>query len=672
MKFFKQISVVCLFILITFSGYSQTYDLGKVTVKELEEKEHPTEKDAEAAVLFDIGKTYFDYDTNKGFLMITEVTTKIKIYKKEGYSYGDVEIPIYVGDSEKENVNFSKAFTYNLENGKIEKTKLKSDGEFTEKTNKYWNKVKISMPNVKEGSIIEYKYVLTSPFFSNLPEWYFQKGIPVNYSKFETIIPEYYVYNPRLKGYSMPIVSKTSKSKTINYTEKTSRSGTDPRPSNFSNEQMSYNEAVTTYIAENLWSMKSESFVGNINNYRSGVNHELTVLKFPNSPIKSFSSTWEDVTKTIYDSSNFGDEVKKTGYFEKDIDVVLQGKNTTDEKVAAILDYVKKQVKWNDFTGVYCSDGVRTAYKNKTGNVAEINLMLTAMLRYAGLEANPVLVSTRSNGIPLFPSRSAFNYVIAAVEFQDGFVLLDATDANSNINILPTRVLNWEGRLIRKDGTSTFARLIPPFVSKESTLGLVTIEPDGVVNGKIRATHFDYNAYQFRNRYLNLSKESYLESLEKKYTNIEIDDYVLNNDKDLYKPVIEEYSFKHNGLTEIIGDKMYISPLLYYAMSENPFKLEKRDYPIDFVYPAEDKYTLTLNIPEGYVVESLPKPQVFALNNNQLTYNFSIQATGSKIQLNAVLNINQSFITPNHYEEIKNFFKNVVENQSDKIVLKKS
>lgn len=142
-------------MLFSLSCFSQTYELGKVTVAELEEKEHPTEKDAEAAVVFDIGRTYFNFDVNNGFQMITEVTSKIKIYKKEGYSFGDIEIPIYIGGSEKESVAFSKAYTYNLEKGKVEKTKLKSEGEFLEKTNKYWNKVKISMPNVKEGSIIE-------------------------------------------------------------------------------------------------------------------------------------------------------------------------------------------------------------------------------------------------------------------------------------------------------------------------------------------------------------------------------------------------------------------------------------------------------------------------------------------------------------------------------------
>ncbi|GGD20535.1 transglutaminase domain-containing protein [Flavobacterium orientale] len=669
----RNTAIVLFFLICNTVSKAQNFDLGKVTVKELEEKEHPTEKDAEAAVLFNIGKTFFEYSGDNGFQIVTEVITKIKIYKKEGYEYANYSENYYVGGNGQEKVFFSKATTYNLVNGKIEKTKLDNQGEFIEKTNKFWSTKKITMPNVREGSIIEFKVRITSPYISNFREWEFQSGIPVNFSEYTTYIPEYFVYNSHFKGFLIPTVTKDYKTRNISYTytEDVIPGMNTSMPERIKTN-IEFREDMVKYSLTNVKPLKREAFVNNLDNYRASIVHEIAGTRFPNKPYVNFSTDWESVTQNIYKDESFGDELKKTGYFENDIDAVLQGINTDLEKVAAILNFIKKQVKWNDFNGVYCRDGVKTAYKNKTGNVAEINLMLTAMLRYAGLEANPVLVSTRSNGIPLFPSLSAFNYVIAAVEFQDGFVLLDATDANSNINILPTRVLNWEGRLIRKDGTSTFARLIPPFVSKESTLGLVTIEPDGVVNGKIRATHFDYNAYQFRNRYLNLSKESYLESLEKKYTNIEIDDYVLNNDKDLYKPVIEEYSFKHNGLTEIIGDKMYISPLLYYVISENPFKLEKRDYPIDFVYPAEDKYIITLNIPEGYVVESLPKPQVFALNNNQLTYNFSIQATGSKIQLNVVLNINQSFITPNHYEEITNFFKNVVENQSDKIVLKKS
>lgn len=671
MKIIQKISAVCFFIIFSLSCFSQSYELGKVTVAELEEKEHPTEKDAEAAVLFDVGRTYFSYDMNNGFQMITEVTSKVKIYKKEGYSFGDVEIPIYIGGTERESVVFSKAYTYNLEKGKIEKTKLKSDGEFLEKTNKYWSKVKISMPNVREGSIIEYKYVLTSPFFSNLPEWYFQKSIPVKYSKFETVIPEYYYYTPRTKGYILPKVTSTSKTTTFHYTDKEKVGNSHFQKTSYSNEQFSYKETITTYVSENVPLLKKEDYVGNVKNYTASVNHELTSTNFPNNPIKSYSTSWEDVCKTIYDSENFGAEVKKTGYFEKELDFVLQGKNTRDEKIIAVLDFVKKQVKWNDFNGIYCDDGVRSAYKNKTGNVAEINLMLVSMLRYAGLEANPILVSTLANGIPLYPSRTSFNYVVAAVEIPDNLILLDATDKNSYLNVLPSRVLNWNGRLIRKDGSSTFVNLLPKLISKENTIGLLSIEADGSVKGKIRMQHYDYNAFRFRSRFLNLTKETYLEALEKKLSSIEIEEHITSNESDLSKPINEEFQFSHNGLTEIIGDKIYFTPLLFYAMSENPFKADTREYPIDFTFPHEDKYTLTYSIPEGYVVEYLPKSLVLSTGDNLLNYKFNAQAVGNKVQLSVSFNINESIIMPDKYLDLKDFFKRVVENQTEKIILKK-
>ena len=666
----KKISTVCFFILFSMTCFSQSYELGKVTLAELEEKEHPVEKDAEAAVLFDIGRTFFEFDINKGFKLVTEVTTKIKVYKKEGYSFADISVPIYVGDSEIERVSFSKAITYNLVNGKIEKTKMKSDGEFTEKVNKYWSVVKISLPNVREGSIIEYKYELTSPFLSNLPEWYFQKSIPVNFSKYETIIPEYLVYNPRIKGYVLPKVTTTSKNTTYNYTEK-ERSGRMVAQTTYSNEQFNYKESITTYILEKSPSMKDEDFVSNIKDYTAGVSHELSIIKYPNSPIKTLSYSWEDVCKSIYDNENFGSELKKTGYFETDIEQLLQGKNTREEKIVTLLEYVKKQVKWNSFNGIFCDDGLKSAYKNRTGNVAEINLMLVSMLRFAGLEANPVLVSTKSNGIPLFPSRTAFNYVICAVEIPDGVIMLDATDMNSGLNIMPTRVLNWQGRLIRKEGSSVFVDLRPSFVSKENTSGLLSIDVEGNVSGKLRTQYFDYNAYRFRNNYLDSNKENYIESLEKKLGQIEIDDYLVANENILSKPILEEFSFKHADLVEIIGDKMYFSPLLFYSLSENPFKVEKRDYPIDFVYPQEDKYTITINLPDGYVVESVPQNTVFAMENSLLVYKFSLNASEGKIQMGATTIINESMITPDYYNDLKDFFRRIVENQTEKIVLKK-
>ena len=118
---------------------------------------------------------------------------------------------------------------------------------------------------------------------------------------------------------------------------------------------------------------------------------------------------------------------------------------------------------WNENNSYNCEKGVKKAFKEKVGNSADINLMLVAMLRHAGLDANPIIVSTRSNGIAIFPSRFAFNYVIVGVKLSndENIVLLDATNKNTLPNILPLKVLNWSGRMLMPNGTSKEVDLNP-------------------------------------------------------------------------------------------------------------------------------------------------------------------------------------------------------------------
>lgn len=206
-----------IFVLLSSTVFAQKLELGKVTVEELSEKKHPKDTSAVAAYIFNKGKSYFEFSQQDGFTLKTEVEVKIKIYKKEGYKWANEGVRYYIGQSEKEGVLFYKAVTYNLVNGVIEKTKLKSEGEFIEKVNKFWNVKKIAMPNVKEGSIIEYSYVITSPFLSNVPDWEFQKEIPVNYSEFTTAIPEYFIYSVHTKGVLIPKIENDEKRRVVNF-----------------------------------------------------------------------------------------------------------------------------------------------------------------------------------------------------------------------------------------------------------------------------------------------------------------------------------------------------------------------------------------------------------------------------------------------------------------------
>lgn len=669
MKSLKKVYAVLL-MGICLSAQAQKFEMGKVSVAELEEKQHPTDPTAVAAVLFKKGKTKFSFSQSEGFSMSTEVKTRIKIYKKEGFEWATQSVWYRLLSDVKENVIFSDAATYNLVDGKIVKTKLRADGEFDGKINKYIGEKKITMPAVKEGSVIEFEYVVKSATIGKIRDWDFQMEIPVNYSEFKTFIPEYFIYNTNFKGYITPktAVEKADQSIAFTYRDQSQPGGTIIHSA--SQEKLNFVETRTTYTAENLPGMHDESYVNNIKNYMSSVTHELSIIKYPNQPSKNFSTDWEAVTNTIYKDTDFGAEISKTGYFETDLQAAIGQAKTQSDIIGTVFNFAKSRVKWNGLEGYYCLDGVKSAYKNQTGNVGEINLMLTAMMRHAGLNANPVLLSTRSNGISMFPNRTAFNYVICAVETPSGMVLLDATEPYSAPNILPIRDLNWFGRLIRKDGSSESVELMPKSLSRVNTFMNYSIDANGGVEGKIRNQFTDHKALHFRQMHAAINQDSYLETLEHQNNDIEINDYVRENERDISKPIMETYSFKDAKSIELINDKIYIEPLLFLGM-DNPFKQEKREYPVDFGYPVQSKYTVNIDIPQGYAVEAMPKSLNLNTGDELGSFKYMIANSGNKIQVSVSFDINVAILPADYYDVIKEFYQKASDHQKEKIVLKK-
>lgn len=662
---------IYLFILIFNVSFSQEYKLGKVTIDELKETEHKLEKEAVACKLFSKAKTQIVYSDNKGFELITEVENKIKIYKAEGLKYANFGIEFYNFNSDKETVDFSDAITYNLVNNKIEKTKLKSEGEFVEKKNKYYSERKITMPNVKSGSIIEFKYTLRSPFLSRINEWYFQDLIPVNYSNYQFLYPEYYSYNPFYKGGLDVKTTKRIESKTLVFASKERQNDGLSIKTNFSETKLTYNENIINYEILNVPSIQNESNVKNISNYISSVSHELASIKYPNEPYKLLSTTWDEVAKTINNSESFGGELGKKGYFEEEINKVISDKNSNDEKLMSIFNYVKTNFKWNGYYGIYTDEGLKSVFKNKIGNVADINLLLTNFLRHAGLNAHPVLISSVSNGIPLFPSRTAFNYVVAGVELDGKTILLDATDKYTVPNILPSRAINWNGRMIYQNGGSKEVDLEPNIPSKDNIIMNFSVSADGKAQGSIKRQLTNYNAYYYRSNYGSLTNESLVETKEKSLNNIQINNYKNENINDLNLAVIESFDFVDDKNVEIIGDKIYLSPLLFYVMDSNPFKSDERKYPVEFPFPFTDKYMITINLPEGYEVESFPQTENLYFADKILSHKYIISNEGNVLKLMLQEDVNVTILTSEYYTDLKEYYQKKLNKQNEKIVLKK-
>ena len=626
-------------LLISNYAFSQKLELGKVTVEELKQKNHALESNASATIIFKNGISSFRTTGDGEWILDTKIDYKIKVYNKEGLEQGNQSFAFYTGGTSNEKVSISDAFTYNLVGDKIEKTKLRSEGEFVEKINKNWNVKKITFPQVKEGSIIEFKVQKTSPYISVIDDFYFQSDIPMNYVEYIVSIPSYFKFNTIFTGY-----------------ERISQSNQVERQ---------------VYSAINVPALKSEDYVINTDNYTTILKLELSSVQYPGQSQVNLSVTWDDIVKNIFENENFGSEITKNDYFKSEIDELLKSTTSKEEKIIAIYEFVKNKMAWNNKLGIYTSDGVRKAFKQNEGNVAEINLMLISMLKYAGIDASPVLISTRSNGIAVFPNRTAYNYVVAAVETKDNIIFLDATEKNLLPGMLPLRALNWVGRIIRSYGSSASVNLLNVTHSKENNILMAEITEEGKIKGKYRKQFSDYYAYLFRNGNAKLSKESYIEKVEKEKIGFEIEDYKVENVNDYSKNIVETFEFYDNNSIEVIGNKIYVTPFLFLTEKENPFKAEYRKFPVDFNFPIKDNYNINIKIPEGYEVEFLPAPISMTIIENFGTFKFNISNNGNQIQVVSNLDINTFMIPANHYGALREFYEMMVNKHSEKIILKK-
>ncbi len=634
-----RIFTLLIIFLITNFTFSQKLELGKVTIEELKQKNHAIDPSASAAIIFKKGITTFRTTSDGEWILDTKTEYKIKIFNKEGLEQGNQSFAFYTGGTTNEKISISDAATYNLVGYKIEKTKLKSEGEFIEKINESWSVKKLSFPAVSEGSIIEFSITKSSPYITHIDDFYFQTDIPIDNLRYNLQFPEYFKFNTIITGY----------------------------------EQIKHEHTGSNHIytASNIPSIKDEDYVINSNNYASVLKLELSSISYPGEIQRNLSLSWDDIVRNIFENQNFGGELKKRDYFEEDLKKILAVAKSNKEKIAFIYDFVKSKMTWNENYGIYTTDGVRKAYKQNIGNVAEINLILVAMLRNAGIEANPIIISTRSNGVAIFPNRTAYNYVAVVVEDQESLLFLDATEKKLLPGMLPLRALNWVGRVIRDNGSSYTENLHKVQLSKENNIVLATLEENGVMNGKLRKQITDYYAYLFRNSKANINEDMYLESIENKYQGLEIGDYKIDNVNEIYKPIVEEFSFVDKGNVEIIDNKIYMTPITFLTIKENPFKAETRKYPIDFNFPMRYSCSFSVKIPAGYKVEFLPEPISVNLIENLGNFKFNVSYVNNQIQTVVNYEINTFMISEQDYGALKQFYEIIVKKLNEKIILSK-
>lgn len=659
-----------LFFLFTVSATAQKPPIkfGDVPIEQVKMTQYEMDTSAAAVVLADYGESTIDYNPDAGFIIRFERIRRVKILKRDGYNWGNFTITLYRQNNTDEILQSLKAVTYNLENNKVIETKMKNDAIFKEEADKNLQYVKIALPNVKEGSVIEIAYKITSPFLFNFQDWDFQTTIPTLWSEYRTRIPEYFTYKKFMQGYLAVTLNETkSEYKTFNFTY---RQKTGLVKTTAVNEQVQYSESFTRLAIKDVPAFKSEPYMTTYRDYIARINFELNSIKLPDEQLRLFNDSWAELNSEFLKNESFGRVVEGSNFLKEHVENAVNGKTDSKEKIAAIYNYVKGLVDWDGQYRKYSDENLKRVIDNKKGSSAEINLMLVSMLQKAGINANPVLISTRDHGFIRKESSvsSQFNYVIGAAEVDGKFILMDATDKSLPLSMLPSRCLNGDGFMISSQKSGWIN--ISPVKSRTAASSELVLASDGNLKGKMQFIHDGYFAQNFRKAYYKQGKAEYMKDVGSSY-GWEIESANFENLDKLQDPVKEIYELQMNEHIQIAGENMYINPMFVNRMVKNPFQVEKRQYPVDFGAPEERLCITRITIPDGWVVEELPAPKALVLPANSAKYVYNISQNGNVISLTSQLLINKPLFSHDEYVPLRDFYTQVVAKQAEQIVLKK-
>lgn len=674
------------FILISSLSFAQKAPVkfGKVSEEELLQTRYDADTNCHAFYICDYGYTEFRYantmiksddaqSQSKGFQVFYERQFRMKILDKAGINNASFEILLRKRGSQlTETVMDLDAVSYNLENGKIEKSKLKNDGIFKEEYNKYLDLYKFALPNVKAGSVIEVKYLIRSDYAYSLRDWDFQYKLPVKHSEYHIWVPEYFNYNKTIKGYVPVRTATDSKSEklTITYVEKAE--GISKEGGVYTNTY-DYTSYLDSYFADNVPAFYDEVLLSTPENYTSKLVCEISFTKFPRQAIEYYTNTWESICNDLMKDSEFGDQVGK----DKHLAVLAQGFSADSAdlltKAARCHRLIQKQMQWNNRRGIWINS-IKKSFETRIGNVAEINMNLVNLMRLAGVEAFPVILSTRDNGFihPSHPSLAQMNYMIAAARVDGKYFLFDATDSLCTANILPTRALNDKGRVILDSKNSEWVDLQNNKIAKTQVSYDLVLNPDGSFAGKMTRSYDDYGAYFRRlNIYNHNGPEGFVKYLEDANPGLQITKWDIQNLSNLGNKLIENYEINIPNATEQTDSALFFDPLFFEKTTENPLKSEERIYPVEMPTPTMEMATIKISLPSNYTLASVPKAFIASLPDKSAKISYNSNSMGTVLSITFISSINKTLFLPDEYKNLREFFTLSLQKQSEKVVLKK-
>jgi hypothetical protein len=644
-----KLTAVSIAIALSFSLHAQKNKnkdvnlpaFGTVYKADLEMKQCDFDDKAEAMVLIDDGVL-----ESIGSELQFNRRVRIKVFNNKGVDFANIHLS-YVSEKNDQDINGIEAQTYNLDpSGAITVSKVDKKLVYEKKINKKYSEKVFTFPDVKPGSVFEYRYKHRGV---GLVDWYFQRSIPVKYSHFVIDLPSEYEIA------AVPFCARD-----IQRDRRNSATST-----------------ISTYSMSNIPALRDEPYVINQDYYRDRLETKLAAFN-ANGIRKNLVYNWIEVIKQLMEDDDFGVQLKKNIPRTADLDQKLKTINSPYEKMKTIYKYVQQNMQWNEYTGIWALDGVKSAWKDKKGTVGEINLILVNLLKDADLDAHPVLVSTHDNGVVNAadagtygaPGYIQFDKVMAYVTIDKKAYVLDATEKTTPVHLIPSDVLMTQGLVIEKIDTYQWGwkELWSDDMKAKNTIILRgDIDDAGTMKCTASVTSYDY-ARQNREAIIKKGKDKYIENyITASNPSIAVQNVSFENTESDSLPLVQKVEFTQPlGST---GDYNYFSVNMLTGLETNPFVADQRYSDIFFGYNQSIDIIGNFQIPEGYEFSELPKNLKMIMPDTSISISRISQISGSNLlQTRVRLDFSRPIYPADQYDQLHEFFQRLFDILNEQFV----
>ncbi|RYF74771.1 MAG: DUF3857 domain-containing protein [Cytophagaceae bacterium] len=620
---------------------------GQVMPADFQIRPVPNDTSAEAVVLYESAETRYEV-LNYSNTLITDYYKRIRINKKSGYDQATVQVKLWGIGTSAQTITAIEGVTSSLQNGVVVQQKMDKGVIVREKLARGETVYKFTLPGIEEGAIIEYHYTTYSPGAITPATWWFQGHIPVVWSEYRIKIPTRYYIKILLGGYLQLAINDAT-----------------PTASGLQTE---YRFAVA-----NAPAFLAEPFIATTADYLSKIDFEWSrVRNRPARTAESLALEWQDMDRTLLMMDDFGGQYKQPYLLKEEAKLIMSKSPASDTlgRIQAAYDFIRTTLAWNGSNYLY-TDQLKKVLEEKKGDAADINLLLIGFLRLIGLDANPVILSTRDHGHvdTEYTVLRQFNYVVAHLTLGGKDFMLDATDRFIKPGMLPQRALNGTGRLILPNGKGRFLSLVPTERNVDIKVCNFVISDGGEAKGYISQSYNGYRAVDARTAYQLLGEDKFKGQMKQIRADWQIETVELPNVNDMNNPVLVKYTLVIPAAASVAGDRMYLNPLLTEGVTSNPFKQPTRQFPVDFAIPFDETFTATYTLPEGFTVEELPKPLALGLPNNGGRFTYQIQQKNNQLEIVSRVTIRKPIFMADEYMFLKEFYDKILLKHGEQVVL---